>query len=203
MNENRMSETDENLMLAVRNGDVSKLGVLFDRHHRALFDFFIRMTGQRNIADDLVQDVFFRILKYRKTFRDESWFKAWMFHIARNARFDYYRNHRGEAALDDDYADGLRSSSPMPGQQFEHEQQARLLECAMFKLSPDKREVLVLSRYQDMKYEQIAEVMGCEVGTVKTRVHRALKELRDIFLDLSSEKPTCNVKKSGNNLQIM
>src|SRR5436190_16063674 len=188
-----MSETDESLMLAVRNGDVSKLSVLFDRHHRTLFDFFIRMTGRRAVADDLVQDVFFRILKYRKTFRDESWFKAWMFHIARNARFDYYRSHQDEATLDDDYADGLQSSSPLPGQQLEHHQQAVLLECALFKLSSEKREVLILSRYQDLKYEEIAQLMSCEVGTVKTRVHRALKELRDVFLKLSSEKPPCNV----------
>jgi RNA polymerase sigma factor (sigma-70 family) len=198
-----MMETDENLMLAVRNGDVAKLGVLFDRHHRTLFDFFIRMTGLQTVADDLVQDVFFRILKYRKTFRDESWFKAWMFHIARNARFDYYRSHRGEGVLEDGQAEEVASPSPLPGQQLEHQQQAMLLECAMFKLSPEKREVLVLSRYQDMKYEQIAELMGCEVGTVKTRVHRALKELRDNFLRLSSEKPTCNVKKSENRLRIM
>ena len=197
-----MSETDENLMLAVRNGDVGKLGLLFDRHHRALFDFFFRLTGRRPVADDLVQDVFFRILKYRKTFRDESWFKAWMFHIARNARFDYYRSHKAEEILEDD-ADAFRSSSPLPGQQLEDRQQALLLECALFKLSPEKREVLILSRYQDMKYEQIAELMNCEVGTVKTRVHRALNELRDIFLQLSSEKPSCNVKRSENSLRIM
>jgi RNA polymerase sigma-70 factor (ECF subfamily) len=63
--------------------------------------------------------------------------------------------------------------------------------------------VLVLSRYQDMKYEQIAEIMECEVGTIKTRVHRALKELRQIFLKLSGERELCVVKKSGTNLQIM
>jgi RNA polymerase sigma-70 factor (ECF subfamily) len=198
-----MSETDENLMLAVRNGDVSKLGVLFDRHHRPLFDFFVRMTGIRTVADDLVQDVFFRILKYRKTFRDESSFRAWMFHIARNARIDYYRSHQSEPILGDDDAGNVQSSTPLPGQQLEHRQQALLLERAMFNLSPEKREVLILSRYQDMKYEQIAELMSCEVGTVKTRVHRALKELRDTFLELSSEKPSCNVKKSENNLRIM
>src|SRR5579872_1362844 len=88
-----MHETDEQLMLAVRNGDVGQLAVLFDRHHRLLFDFFAKLTGSRAVAEDLVQDVFFRILKYRETFRDESRFKAWMFHIARNARIDYYRKH--------------------------------------------------------------------------------------------------------------
>jgi len=198
-----MNETDENLMLAVRNGDVAQLGALFDRHHRALFDFFSRMTGSRTSADDLVQDVFFRILKYRDTFRNESRFKAWMFHIARNARFDYYKKRQGETAMPEDGIQNLQSRSPFPGQELEREQQAWLLECAMFQLPVEKREVLVLSRYQEMKYDEIAELLGCEVGAVKVRVHRALKELRDIFMKLSSEKPPCNVKKSENNLRIM
>jgi RNA polymerase sigma-70 factor (ECF subfamily) len=198
-----MAETDENLMLAVRAGDVSKLGLLFDRHHRALFDFFARMTGSRAIAEDLVQDVFFRILKYRATFRADSRFKAWMFHIARNARVDYYRKQHPEAVLPEDDTAGFPSPGPAPSHRLEQEEQITLLECAMFKLPAEKREVLVLSRYQEMKYEQIAEVMGCEVGTVKVRVHRALNELREIFLKLSSEKLPCNVKKSGNSLRIM
>jgi RNA polymerase sigma-70 factor, ECF subfamily len=198
-----MTESDENLMLSVRRGDVSKLGILFDRHYRALHDFFVRMTASRAIAEDLVQDVFFRMLKYRQTFRDESRFKAWMFHIARNARFDYYRKHHPERLSSEDTTDVLPSPAPFPGHRLEQEQQARLLECALYKLPEEKREVLILSRYQEMKYEQIAELMGCEVGTVKVRVHRALKELREIFLKLSGEKMPCNVKKSENNLRIM
>src|SRR6185295_18814112 len=197
-----MSETDENLMLAVRRGEVSKLGALFDRHHRALFDFFARLTGSRTLAEDLVQDVFFRMLKYRETFREDSRFKAWMFHIARNARFDHFRKQQPEALLPEDGEGAPQSLSPIPGHRLEQDQQATLLECALFRLSEEKREVLVLSRYQEMKYEQIAEVLGCEVGTVKVRVHRALKELREIFLKLSSEGLPCNAKKSGNNLRI-
>src|ERR1051325_5999650 len=117
-----MTETDELLMLAVRNGEVAKLGVLFDRHHRALLDFFVRMTGSRSAAEDLVQDVFFRILKYRDTFRDDSRFKAWMFHIARNARFDYYKKRQAETPLPEDGAHALPSRSPFPGQELAQEQ---------------------------------------------------------------------------------
>ena len=69
-----MQHTDERLMLAVRDGDVGKLGLLFERHHQTLFSFFCRLTGNRAIAEDLVQDVFFRVLKYRKSFRDDSRF---------------------------------------------------------------------------------------------------------------------------------
>src|SRR5436853_4021794 len=116
-----MAETDENLMLAVRRGEVAKLGMLFERYHRALFDFFARMTGNRTAAEDLVQDVFFRILKYRATFRDDSRFKAWMFHIARNARADHYWKQPPESALPEEGSLTLQSSSPFPGQALEHE----------------------------------------------------------------------------------
>src|SRR2546425_3400462 len=133
-----MTETDENLMLAVRDGDVAKLGVLFDRHHRALFDFFARMTGSRTTAEDLVQDVFFRMLKYRETFRNDSRFKAWMFHIARNARFDHFKKHQGETPLPEDGMHELPSRSPFPGQELEQEQQNVLLECAMYRLPEEK-----------------------------------------------------------------
>ncbi|HEY2383271.1 MAG TPA: RNA polymerase sigma factor [Terriglobia bacterium] len=198
-----MHETDENLMLAVRNGEVGKLAFLFDRHHRLLFDFFAKLTGSRAAAEDLVQDVFFRILKYRGTFRDESRFKAWMFHIARNARIDYYRKHHTGTLPAEDRDTEPQSRFGMPGDDLEQEQQVFLLECALLKLAPEKREVLILSRYQDMKYEQIAEMLGCEVSTIKVRVFRAIKELRDIFFKLSNEKPPCNVKKSVNSLRIM
>lgn len=198
-----MTETDENLMLAVRNGDVARLGLLFDRHQRVLFDYFVRMTGSGAAADDLVQDVFFRMLKYRATFRDQSRFKGWMFHIARNARVDYYKKRRAEVLLPELGEDNIDGGSATPCRELEHEEQTTLLERALFKLDAEKREILVLSRYQDMKYDQIAQLMDCEVGTIKTRVHRALKELRQIFLKLSGERPLCIVKKSGNNLQIM
>lgn len=198
-----MHETDEELMLAVRDGDVSRLAVLFDRHHRLLFDFFAKLTGSRTVAEDLVQDVFFRILKYRGTFRDESRFKAWMFHIARNARIDYYRKHHNDTLRVQDSDEQLQTRFGMPGDGLEQEQQIFLLECALLKLAPDKREVLILSRYQEMKYEDIADLLSCEVSTIKVRVFRAIKELRDVFFKLSNEKPPCNVKRSANNLRIM
>ena len=198
-----MTDTDEILMIAVRGGDVAKLGVLFDRYHRALFDFFVRMTNSRAAADDLVQDVFFRMLKYSQTFRDDSRFKAWMFHIARNARADYYKTHQAEISFPEEAAGNIQSRSPFPGHELEQKQQVMLLQCAMFRLPEEKREVLVLSRYQEMKYDQIAELLGCEVGAVKVRVHRALKELREIFVKLSSERLPCNVNKSETTLRIM
>ena len=85
-----MTVTDEALMRAVREGDLAQLGRLFDRYHRVLFDFLSRLTGNRHTAEDLVQEVFLRILKYRATYRDDAPFETWVFRIARNARADYY-----------------------------------------------------------------------------------------------------------------
>jgi RNA polymerase sigma-70 factor (ECF subfamily) len=90
----------------------------------------------------------------------------------------------------------------------ERRQQTQMLEKALYKLPVEKRELLVMARYEEMKYEQIAKVLGCEVGAVKVRVHRALKDLRDIYLRLTGEKtswPTnsTSVKKSETSLRII
>jgi RNA polymerase sigma-70 factor (ECF subfamily) len=198
----RNTLTDEALMLSVRDGDVGQLGVLFERYHGMLFDFFCRMLGNRTAADDLVQDVFFRILKYRKTYRDDSHFTTWMFHIARNARFDHFKKHRAEVLFPEEGFD-LPGRGPFPSQQFEKEQETVMLKRAMQKLPDEKRELLILARYKELKYEQIADLLGVDVGTVKVRVHRAVKELREIFLKLSGEKASCNVKKSETSLRII
>jgi len=79
---------DEQIMLEVRAGDVSKLEALFERHHRPLFRFFLHLTAQRAMSEDLVQEVFFRILKYRHTYQPEGSFRSWMYQVARHVHQD-------------------------------------------------------------------------------------------------------------------
>jgi RNA polymerase sigma factor (sigma-70 family) len=178
--------TDEALMRAVRDGDLGKLGKLFERHHVALFDFLSRMTGDRTAAEDLTQDVFVRMLKYRGTFRNDGRFETWMFHIARNARADYFRR-RAAVELNDGRIN-TASDAPGPAHLVEWDEQTSLLKRALLQLSEDRRELIILARYRGMKHEAIAELLGVGTGTVKVRIHRALKELRVIFLRLAGEK---------------
>src|SRR6185295_20196098 len=91
-----MEPTDLELMLAVRNGNLEKLGILFDRHQQSLFNYFYRLSGDAASSDDLVQEVFLRMLKYRRSFRQDSQFRAWMYQIARAARIDRFKKHREE-----------------------------------------------------------------------------------------------------------
>jgi RNA polymerase sigma factor (sigma-70 family) len=194
--------TDEALMQAVREGDLAKLGPLFERYHVPLFDFLTRMTGDRTAAEDLVQDIFMRILKYRSTFRDTGSFETWLFSIARNARADYFRKRPPNEPLADEALE-RPETGPGPAKQLEADRERSRLHRALMLLREDKRELLVLARYQDMKYEQIAEVLGIEVGAVKVRVHRAMRELRDIFFQLQDRNDTWNAKSLKRTLQII
>lgn len=177
------SMSDEELMAQVRSGVGEMLGVLFERYHVPLFNFYLKLTGDRTASEDLVQEVFFRILKYRQSYRPETPFRAWMYQIARNARVDLLRKRRPETEYEPEMTPAVA-----PVDTAQQSQEAQLLHSALMQISEDKREVLVLSRFQDLKYEEIAQLMGCEVATVKTRVHRALQDLKEIFQQLEGGK---------------
>ncbi len=173
-------------MKLVQAGDSGELAVLFERHNAALFRYLLHLTRDRAVSEDLVQEVFFRILKYSRSYDHSLSFPAWLYGMARNAYFDSLRKRRGErpgAEMSD-----IESSAPLPEEVITRKQDVRFLQEALGKLPDDKREVLVLSRFHEMRYEDIARVLECEVGTVKVRVYRALKELRGHFCALRGEK---------------
>jgi RNA polymerase sigma factor (sigma-70 family) len=185
------STTDELLMLRVRDGEVEKLGVLYERHRMPLLNFFVRLTGNAPASEDLVQDVFLRMLKYRHTFKAQSQFTTWMYQVARNAHFDSWRERQHEVSLEieqKDQTETLASSEPAPDLQLRQNQEIRLLQKALAGLPLELKEVLVLSRFQDLKYEEIAKILDCGVGAVKMRVHRALKELKEKFSQLAGKE---------------
>jgi RNA polymerase sigma factor (sigma-70 family) len=178
---------DELAMREVRAGDVGKLEVLFDRHHQALYRYFLYLTSNRAVSEDLGQEVFFRILKYRHTYQPESGFRAWMYQVGRNVYMDHIGRNKSEVSLPED-AREIRGSETPPDREFQKKQEAVLLRRALAALPGEKRELLIMSRFQDLKYEEIASILQCEVGTVKVRVYRALRELADRFFALSGER---------------
>jgi RNA polymerase sigma factor (sigma-70 family) len=188
-----MEQSDKALMLAAKSGNAEQFGVLFDRYHQRLFDFFYRLGSDAASSEDLVQEVFLRMLKYRNTFRVDSEFRAWMYGIARTVRIDRFKGQRVEPPL----ADSLKDSSNGPFRHVEEQERAALLQRALLQLPDDKRELLILARFHELKYEQIGNLLDVEEGTVKVRVHRAMVELREIVKSMSDESASCVVKKSG------
>jgi RNA polymerase sigma factor (sigma-70 family) len=183
--------TDNALMGQVSNGEVAKMALLFERHHRPLFRYFVSLNRNRELAEDLVQDVFFRMLRYRTSYDPNQSFTAWMYQIARNANVDQAQKRKGEVVGIDEFDERRpepASTAPGPEETAALGQNVALLKRALDRLPQDKREILVLSRYQNLKYEEIAAILGCEVGTVKVRVYRAMRALEQIYFTLAGEK---------------
>ncbi len=175
---------DEELMFHVRNGTGEMLGVLFSRYQSPLFNFYCKLTGNRALSEDLVQDVFFRILKYRQTYKPGTSFKTWMYQIARNARVDNMRKQRPQVEIEDSLLPVV-----MPADRAQQTQETALLHKALMMLPEEKREILVLSRFQELKYEEIAKMLGCQPNAVKVKVFRALKDLREAYQQLEASRP--------------
>lgn len=190
---------DTELMREVRGGRTGALATLFERHHARLYRFCLKMTGDRQASEDLVQDVFMKMLKYRRTFRGDTAFAPWMFRIARNACVDHLRRSTPDA-VPSDHSGDRRGGEPLAAdhpsderpveERAAEDERAALVRRALLTLPVDRREVLVLSRYEFKTYEEIAGALGCSVGAVKVRAHRAMKQLRQIYLALSQEVPT-------------
>lgn len=176
--------SDLELMERVRDGDLAELGVLFERHHQRLFNFFRKLGSARPQSEDLVQEVFVRILKYRHNFRPGSDFLPWVYRIARNAAADYHQ--RGGREVQEAVGDGGEprerpDARPLASEELLRAETERRLRAALDRLPAERREVLVLARYQDLRYEQIAALLETTVPAVKLRVHRAMKQLRALY----------------------
>ena len=181
--------SDHELMIAVRSGEIRRLGDLFERYHRPLYGFFVRLTNQPSVGEDLVQIVFYRILKYRHTYRDEGKFSAWIYHLARKVAADHFRKHAA-TPIPTDPADMLEQADAgaQPSEQAAAAEDVVLLRAALARLPLEHREGLVLSRLQHLEHKEIARLLDCSVGAVKVRAHRALKDLREVYFKIRKEK---------------
>ena len=178
---------DELIMREVRDGDVGKLETLFDRHYPGLFRYFLYLTSNRAASEDLAQEVFFRILKYRHTYQPDAGFRAWFYQIGRNVYADYLGKQKPDVVISEETRE-IRGTDAPADRELQKKQEALMLRRALASMPGEKRELLIMSRFLDLKYEEIASVLKCEVGTVKVRVYRAMRELSDRFFALSGER---------------
>lgn len=182
-------KSDKALMMKVKSGDIDQLGLLFERHSKPLFGFFYRLTSNGPVSEDLVQNVFMRILRYRHTFNGDGKFTTWMYQIARNVHIDHYRKEKRLGQTDELINwEQMKSDEKDAHEHLEHKSDLNLLRKAMARLSVEKREALILSRYQGLKYEEIADIQDCSLSAVKVRIFRALNELKEIVTHLEREQ---------------
>lgn len=176
-------------MLKVRSGDLDKMALLFQRHHRPLYGFLFHMTRHREASEDLLQNVFYRMLRSRHTFTGDGEFRTWMYCIARNVVKDHLKKSRRSPDSYDaaDLAERI-SATTRTDETLERRLEIKALQQALNELSPESREVLLLSRFQDLRNEEIARVLDISVGAVKVRIHRAINQLKELYIQTEPEK---------------
>lgn len=177
--------SDNELMLQVKEGDFDQMGLIFERHHRAVYGFIFHMIGNREESEDIVQNLFLRMLNYRNGFAGTGSFKTWMYHLARNLLSDYFKKNSKKPYMysaenfDERITEGYFAD-------IEKKQDLQTLKLAMENLSIDNRELLMLCRYEELKYHEIADLLGITEGAVKVRVHRALNQLKTCYLKIAN-----------------
>jgi RNA polymerase sigma factor (sigma-70 family) len=174
---------DEIIMRRVKDGDLSALSELFERYHVKLFNFMLKMTGDRTISQDLTQNLFYRILKYRHTYKNDFSFKSWVYQMARNVHIDYCRQKKKNEDRHTSEYEQVEIVAEEKGT-FNEEEYSRL-DKAMALLNPDHKEILVMSRFQGLKYEEISAIRNLSVPAIKVQVHRAIKQLREHYFKLT------------------
>jgi RNA polymerase sigma-70 factor (ECF subfamily) len=171
-------------MLRVKAGETQKLGLLYERYKKRLFGFFYQMNKDASLSEDLVQNVFMKILKYKHTYTEESKFIVWLFQIARNTSYDSFKKSKKYMHRDiNDVGYAISSGEDIQGTMIESENTI-ILRKAMALLPPEKKEVIVLSKLKELKYKEVGEILGCTEGNARIKVHRAINDLKGIFLTL-------------------
>lgn len=169
-------------MTMVKNGNIESLAPLYEKYKIPLYNFFYRLTFNGDISNDLTQTVFYRMIKYRHSFKRENKFRSWMYQMARNVNIDHYKKNR---LWIDKYQnpEQISEKDQTNDEEMENKEKHTKLYEALGKLSREQREIIELSRFQCLKFEEIAEITGSSAGALRTRAHRAISRLREIYFE--------------------
>ena len=168
---------DVALMLETAAGSETAFSELVRRHQNSLLNFFIRM-GASSDSEDLVQETFVRVFRYRRQYKPVAGFTAFLYHIARNVWADrgrkLVRRERLMAACEAEASIALQAAGSASDDGPD-------VAAGLAKLSPKLREVIVLNIYQGLRYQEIADALEIPLGTVKSRINLAITALREIL----------------------
>ena len=182
-------QADEHLMVLYQKGEVRAFEVLLSRHRKPVYNFILRFVGDKETAEDLLQETFMRVIKGAEAYKRQAKFTTWVYTIARNLCVDQSRRrkHRKHASLDAPLDASEESGTLMdviPGNEMASDRKTvnkqlhATMQKAIAELSEEQREVFLMREFLDMPFKQIADVVGVPENTVKSRMRYALEKLR-------------------------
>jgi len=172
--------TDEVVMAMVKKGDLEKAAILFERYQGMLYNFFVKLSFETELSKDLTQNVFYRLIKYRSSYKEDKTFKAWFFQLARNQYLDHIGNAKNKRSRFDDLEKLAHQAATHMQDELQIERE-KVLYKALSLLDEEQRELIVLSKFQKMKYTEIAQILNSTETAVKVKVHRAIKKLKGVY----------------------
>ncbi len=182
-----MTPTDLDLINETLSGRTSAFGQLVERYQQRLVYSLTQLTGSHEEALDQAQEAF--LLAYQKldSFRGDAHFYSWLFRIAYHCAMNHHRRRKPTVSLETVHDDGGydpvdHAQLQDQGQTMIEQEDLAMLSVAMDDLTQEHREVITLKDLSDLSYEQIADVLDCPIGTVRSRLHRARLELKNAFL---------------------
>lgn len=190
------SMSDEHLITLFQNGEKSVFEVIVLRHQERVRNFVYSILGTANHIDDISQEVFIKIFEALSRFRFESSFTTWIYRITLNHCRDELRKQKIRRLLFHD--DALQDQFPSQSNPFDHTanvQLSHIIQRALTKLPFHYRTVVTLRDMEDYSYNEIAEVLQCDLGTVKSRLARARGKLREILSPVLSDYAHSGGKK--------
>ncbi len=172
-----------------RRGDRDSFSRIVDLYSSRLYGFYIHMGYKPDQAEDLVQELFVRLVEKLKKYSHTGKFEAWLFRVAANMARDFARKRSiktvslniGEDDERNSHLEFADNKQPSPDSRLQQLEANVDLQSALFQLSDQERELVLLRHYSDMSFKDIASDCGLPVGTVLSKVHRALKKLKDIM----------------------
>ncbi len=172
--------SDDFLMRRIRQGDSAAFQHLYERHSRPVFTFLLRFVGDRERAEDLLQETFYRVYLARKRYHTAGSFRSWLFTIARRLALNAVASHARGAAKEDtlDPLVPYTDHAPSPLARLEGLADVESLFRALETLPPQYREVILLARVSSLDLREVAQVLGTSHGATRVLLHRALKALR-------------------------
>ena len=187
-------EQDAQLVKRCLAGEDSAWEELLRAHNRKVYNLCYRFTGRPGEAEDLTQEVFIKIFQTLRSYDEaQGTFGTWMNRVARNHLVDHYRRthkDRLTSSLEDEPAvlQETPSKEEHPMARVESRERHEMLQAALGRLSPDMREAVVLRDFQDLDYDEIAQVLGVPQGTVKSRINRGRLELARVIKRMEGVK---------------
>ena len=176
---------DAELMLRVKEGDGTSFGVLLEKHRAAVVYFIYRLVQEQAIAEELAQEVFLRVYRSRASYEPTAKFKTWLFRIATHLALNWLRDEkheRGQERLDDVSVDlpvrQILDRRPSVEQELIYETKMQEVRRAIAALPEKQRAAVLMHKYEEMEYTQIATVLGCSESAVKSLLFRAYETLR-------------------------